>query len=542
MLKKKNSNASDYINASQSQHLTMPLINSMISKFTPGTANNQNTTTKMRNESIIKELSLELKGRDDLLKNFENISKELILMGFSPNMVLHSFMVFRYQTVEDGIEALSKNSEGLWNHRYYAGEDDLCFICDFGPDDHRNIRMLTRAPSKPVIQINPSVLEKKLSIKKEPEKEFNLKINVNSCQICFLEINERENKFNLQCQHQFCKECMIEYLKEEIRNSRVTEIRCPSKNCQEKFTEIEIKGLVDDEFFYKYKKFLQRAKIKDDNTLTVCPITDCEGYAKKDAPEVAHEVVLEVRNDLQKENLVPKKRLTCSNGHNFCSECNQAWHGQTDCGMDKEIKEFATFSGHIVKKCPQCKVWTEKNEGCNHMTCKMCQYNWCWLCEKECLPDHYMTRDTPCYGRQFNHATEEDLEIAMMFAQPSALVNFFIFFILTFQIINRTVTNLYNNANRRDQTPPPKVCTFITILCINICILVFSLIFNGFVFITMLFNLQRLNTINNNGAKLLIIVTFFILFFVLYISANPVMTMIWFGIANLYAIYRLLRV
>ena len=62
--------------------------------------------------------------------------------------------------------------------------------------------------------------------------------------------------------------------------------------------------------------------------------------------------------------------------------------------------------GKSVKRCPRCQIFTEKNSGCNHMTCPRCKYQWCWLCEGKFNYGHY--NSGRCEGQQFTKADNLD--------------------------------------------------------------------------------------------------------------------------------------
>jgi len=73
--------------------------------------------------------------------------------------------------------------------------------------------------------------------------------------------------------------------------------------------------------------------------------------------------------------------------HKFCFKCRKDAHAPLSCKglemwMEKCTNESETANWVITntKKCPQCNTYIEKNQGCNHMHCAMCKYEFCWIC------------------------------------------------------------------------------------------------------------------------------------------------------------------
>lgn len=73
----------------------------------------------------------------------------------------------------------------------------------------------------------------------------------------------------------------------------------------------------------------------------------------------------------------------------MCLKCKKTGHEPLTCALFKEWDDNLAavldtlnnnWKKNNTKDCPQCKTGIEKNQGCMHMTCAKCKYEFCWLC------------------------------------------------------------------------------------------------------------------------------------------------------------------
>ena len=226
--------------------------------------------------------------------------------------------------------------------------------------------------------------EEKETKKEEEEEEENL--NPNECPIC---MGDFENPIEIEkCKHKFCHECFNSYLVNLINQNRIDQIPCPKKNCSNKeLTEEFFSQFLSEQEYFKFRQFKAQNEIARDSKKIFCPL--CDSYASIDG--------ITEKYDSNDPNY-KKSTLKCQKGHEFCS-CGRPLH-ENECYHDeKEFKEFLSLEK--IKKCPKCGFLIKKSKGCNHMTCgnPICRYEFCWLCMKEAVPNHFDFG--PCAGKQF---------------------------------------------------------------------------------------------------------------------------------------------
>ncbi|XP_060599500.1 ankyrin repeat and IBR domain-containing protein 1-like [Ruditapes philippinarum] len=220
------------------------------------------------------------------------------------------------------------------------------------------------------------------------------------CDICTLAFEMHEAPVHMSC-HQFCRDCWEGYLNVKIQEGGVHDITCPGYECNILVPVEHIENVVSRDMARRYLQFDIKAFVDSNPNIKWCPFPGC-GRAVK-LPEVSEGATAsgvasprhsKIPNDTS-------RAVDCGNGHYFCWECVGEAHEPCSCeSLQKwmsEIKDIRPETLHDTetetetaanclwlvtnsKSCPNCKSPIQKNEGCNHMKCSKCKYDFCWVC------------------------------------------------------------------------------------------------------------------------------------------------------------------
>eukprot|EP00457_Paulinella_chromatophora_P005897 gb/GEZN01005915.1/.p1 GENE.gb/GEZN01005915.1/~~gb/GEZN01005915.1/.p1 ORF type:complete len:541 (-),score=72.29 gb/GEZN01005915.1/:29-1651(-) len=194
-----------------------------------------------------------------------------------------------------------------------------------------------------------------------------------TCSICYDE-NPPEDSFALGCSHWYCKDCWAGFLVDKVESGKsCIESTCPGYKCPLRITDQVFELFLKDneKVLVKYQEYVVRSFVEDNRIMKWCPAPRCEFIIKGSAAV---------------------KTVQCRCGGKFCFNCGEEAHAPAICSklslwLDKCRNESETAHWIIAhtKKCPKCLVRIEKNQGCNHITCRSCKHEFCWVCDGDWL-------------------------------------------------------------------------------------------------------------------------------------------------------------
>merc|ERR1712137_271873 len=215
------------------------------------------------------------------------------------------------------------------------------------------------AGASPLVEISDS----------PPAGDAKLEMEEEECTICSLDVTSDEMYTLKSCGHSFCEDCWSTYLSLQI-NEGQSFIKCAHMDCKALISEEEVRALVSPEIYQKYCTFFMHSFVNNNANIKWCPAPGCGNAVTSD--------------------MVNGKTVTCRCLYRFCFRCSEEAHQPASCAhvrmWKKKCQDESETNNWIAantQDCPKCGLPTEKNGGCNHMTCRQCKHEYCWVCSKD---------------------------------------------------------------------------------------------------------------------------------------------------------------
>ncbi|KAL2912501.1 hypothetical protein HK105_207990 [Polyrhizophydium stewartii] len=256
------------------------------------------------------------------------------------------------------------------------------------------------------------------------------------CGVCF-ESKRGTHCFQFPaCAHVYCRECLVDYFTLMITEGSVNFVGCPDAACKKAaanadrtvrhIAEADLDRLLDDaDLVERWRTLSEKRALEGRSDVTHCPRPLCLATVIKDPRDA-------------KLCICPECKYA------FCMFCNRGWHGNNQfCkigDLEKIADEYTSpttsarriaelelrYSKAVLERvarnvaaerdsrkwielnaqrCPNCEAVVEKSDGCNHMTCRVCNSHFCYLCaamlDKARPYAHFNTPASQCFNRLF---------------------------------------------------------------------------------------------------------------------------------------------
>lgn len=181
------------------------------------------------------------------------------------------------------------------------------------------------------------------------------------CEIC-VEDKLLDESFSIKgCCHSYCKDCVCKYVDSRIQEN-VTRITCPVSGCKGVLELEDCRVVLSRDVFDRWGDALCQALILD-SAKFYCPFKDCSA-------------VLIMDDDVS--GIVESECPFCR--RLFCAQCKVPWHSGVECGEFQKLHKDEREREDIMlmqlaknqkwSRCPRCKFYVERSEGCLFMTCR----------------------------------------------------------------------------------------------------------------------------------------------------------------------------
>ncbi|KAI8016914.1 putative E3 ubiquitin-protein ligase RNF217 [Camellia lanceoleosa] len=264
---------------------------------------------------------------------------------------------------------------------------DLSLFPDNDDDDDDDIQVLDSSWSSSLFRKQfrggPSITEQGQSSKSKSETETETITFM--CEIC-VEPKPLSDSFSIMgCTHSYCSDCILKFVASKLQDN-ITQIQCPVPDCNGLLDPEHCRPILPPDVFDRWGTALCEAVILSSHKF-YCPYKDCSALLIDDGGEAGEQEVI--------------TQSECPNCRRlFCAQCKVPWHSGIECAefqklnKDEREKEDIMLI-QLAKKnkwirCPKCKFYVEKSQGCLFMMCR-CGHTFCYNCGSPLIA-HYCSK------------------------------------------------------------------------------------------------------------------------------------------------------
>ncbi|XP_040383058.1 probable E3 ubiquitin-protein ligase ARI9 [Oryza brachyantha] len=168
------------------------------------------------------------------------------------------------------------------------------------------------------------------------------------------------------CAHAFCRACLAGHVRAKVEAGSGGAVRCPDASCGGALDPELCRGALPGDVFERWCAALCEAMFLGARR-TYCPFPGCSEMMVADDDECGGQ-----------ECVTQSECQSCR--RLFCARCGVPWHAGVSCaeferlgvgerGREDLLLVEAARNGKW-KRCPRCRFYVEKSDGCLHITCR----------------------------------------------------------------------------------------------------------------------------------------------------------------------------
>ena len=200
------------------------------------------------------------------------------------------------------------------------------------------------------------------------------------------DVTETVVVFDCDVGHSMCIDCFVTYIKDALNHRNFKRhpdigytIQCPDGCADSEVKEIHHFRIIGEKQYERYHLFGAEECLLQMGGI-FCPAVNCGAGI---IPEPGQQTV---KCTECKFVFCGRCRNAYHTGSCATAEVQQALQGENPDHFNQNAARASwvvaskRYVRQVSKACPNCGAAIEKTEGCNHVTCSRCNFEFCWLC------------------------------------------------------------------------------------------------------------------------------------------------------------------